>query len=83
MPEAYVYIHLEEGPVPGGILETTDTGREAPARFRYGRRYLQRKDRMALDPVQLPLPGNGVDRDYFTPEDLVFAMPHRTVGEDI
>ena len=40
MPEAYVYIHLDEGPVPAGILETAGTGREAGARFRYGRRYL-------------------------------------------
>jgi hypothetical protein len=34
MPEAYVYIHLDEGPVPAGILETVGSGREAGARFR-------------------------------------------------
>jgi len=44
MPEAYVYIHLDEGPVPAGILETAGTGREAGARFRYGRRYLHHID---------------------------------------
>lgn len=55
MPSAYVYIYLEEAPVPAGLLETVGVGREATARFAYGRRYLQRKDRMALDPVQLPL----------------------------
>ena len=82
MPEAYVYIYLEEGPVPAGILETTGTGREATARFRYGRRYLERKDRMALDPVQLPLPGNDVDRDYFTPEDFVLFNGIRDAAPD-
>lgn len=82
MPEAYVYIHLEEGPVPAGILETAGTGREATARFRYGRRYLERKDRMALDPVQLPLPGNDVDRDYFTPEDFVLFNGIRDAAPD-
>jgi serine/threonine-protein kinase HipA len=51
MPSAYVYIYLEEAPVPAGLLETVGVGREATARFAYGRRYLQRKDRMALDPV--------------------------------
>ncbi len=38
MAEAYVYIYLEEGPVPAGVLETIGSGREAAARFRYGRR---------------------------------------------
>ena len=55
MPRAYVYIYLAEGPVPVGLLETGGEGREASARFTYGRRYLQRKDRVAIDPVQLPL----------------------------
>jgi len=36
MPEAYVYIHLDEGPVPAGILETAGTGREAGARSDMG-----------------------------------------------
>ena len=63
MPTAYVYVFLEEGPVPAGILETSGTGREAAARFRYGRRYLQRKDRLAVDPVQLPLTAPDADRE--------------------
>ncbi len=46
MPTTYVYIYLEEGPVPAGLLETIGVGREATARFAYGRRYLQRKDRL-------------------------------------
>ena len=66
MPTAYVYVFLEEGPVPAGILETSGTGREAAARFRYGRRYLQREDRLAVDPVQLPLTAPDADREYIT-----------------
>ncbi len=82
MPEAYVYIYLEDGPVPAGILEATGTAREAAARFRYGRRYLERKDRLAIDPVQLPLPGNDVDRDYITPEDFVLFNGIRDAAPD-
>jgi len=29
MPTTYVYIYLEEGPVPAGLLETIGVGREA------------------------------------------------------
>jgi serine/threonine-protein kinase HipA len=38
---------------------------------RYGCRYLQRKGRLALDPVQLPLHEADVDRDYSAPEGFV------------
>jgi serine/threonine-protein kinase HipA len=65
MPEAYFYLHLEDGPIPVGILEAIGSGRDATARFRYGRRYLQRKDRLAIDPIQLSLPpDDDADRDY-------------------
>jgi serine/threonine-protein kinase HipA len=66
MPQAYVYIHLDEGPVPAGLLETSGAGREETARFTYGLRYLQREDRVALDPIQLPL----IESTQFTPEDF-------------
>jgi serine/threonine-protein kinase HipA len=82
MPTTYVYIYLEEGPVPAGILETLGEGREATARFRYGRRYLQRKDRLALDPVQLPLPEADADRDYLTPEGFVLFNGIRDAAPD-
>ena len=55
---------------------------EATARFRYGRRYLERKDRIAIDPVQLPLPGNEVDRNYFVPEDFVLFNGIRDAAPD-
>jgi serine/threonine-protein kinase HipA len=68
MATAYVYIYLEKGPVPAGVLETVGTGRNAGARFRYGNRYLEREDRIAIDPVQLPLPDAGVSREFATEE---------------
>lgn len=48
MRSTYVYIYLEEGPVPAGLLEVIGTGQETVAHFRYGRRYLQRKERIAI-----------------------------------
>ena len=36
MPSTYVYVYLEEGPVPAGLLETIGFGREATSRFAYG-----------------------------------------------
>jgi serine/threonine-protein kinase HipA len=82
MPQTYVYIHLEEGPVPAGLLEANGTGRDATARFRYGRRYLQRKDRLALDPVRLPLHEADVHRNYTAPEGFVLFNGIRDAAPD-
>jgi serine/threonine-protein kinase HipA len=83
MAEAYVYLHLEDGPIPVGILETIGSGRDATARFRYGRRYLQRKDRLAIDPIQLPLPpDDDPDREYLAPEDFVLFNGIRDAAPD-
>jgi len=82
MPEAYVYVYLEDGPVPAGVLETIGSGREATSRFRYGRRYLQRKDRLAIDPIQLPLPDADPDRLYTAPEDFVLFNGIRDAAPD-
>jgi serine/threonine-protein kinase HipA len=82
MSTAYVYVHLDEGPVPAGILETVGAGREAGARFRYGRRYLERKDRLPIDPVQLPLPDPGVEREYSTEEGFILFNGIRDAAPD-
>ena len=52
----YVYIHLDEGPVPAGRLDMTEDGRNSYATFQYGARYLRRPDRVPIDPAALPLP---------------------------
>ena len=82
MPTTYVYIYLEEGPVPAGLLEAIGTGREATARFAYGRRYLERKDRLAIDPVQLPLHGSDENREYVAPEGFVLFNGIRDAAPD-
>jgi serine/threonine-protein kinase HipA len=82
MPSTYVYIYLEEGPVPAGLLETIGVGREATARFAYGRRYLQREDRLALDPVQLPLHDADTQREYVVPEGFVLFNGIRDAAPD-
>ena len=56
MREAYVYIHLAGTFVPAGILSVeNERRRDTFARFSYGRKYLERPDAVAIDPVQLPL----------------------------
>jgi serine/threonine-protein kinase HipA len=82
MPSTYIYIYLEEGPVPAGLLETIGIGREATSRFAYGRRYLQRKDRVVLDPVQLPLHDADTEREYVAPEGFVLFNGIRDAAPD-
>lgn len=82
MPSTYVYIYREEGPVPAGLLETTGAGREATATFAYGHRYLERKDRIAIDPVQLPLHDSGIERQYTAPEGFVLFNGIRDAAPD-
>jgi serine/threonine-protein kinase HipA len=53
---AYVYVHLAEGPVPTGRLDMTEDGRNSYATFQYGARYLQRPNRVPVDPAVLALP---------------------------
>lgn len=51
-----VYVYLDGEPVPAGRLEMIEDGRHSYATFQYDRRYLRRSDRVAVDPVALPLP---------------------------
>jgi serine/threonine-protein kinase HipA len=52
---AYVFIHLGGQWVPCGYLTIIEDRREILSTFQYGRKYLQRRDAIAVDPVQLPL----------------------------
>jgi serine/threonine-protein kinase HipA len=83
MPTTYVYLYLKQSPVPAGFLEIVGEGREIEARFRYGRRYLQRDDRIALDPIQLPLHDSDVDREYVTPEGFALFNGIRDASPDM
>lgn len=53
--QTYVYLHLRGDFVPAGLLTVMQTGTRVTSEFVYGRRYLRRKDAVALDPLQLPL----------------------------
>ena len=66
--ETYVFVHLAEGPVPAGILTMTDEQRTQFSTFAYGRRYLERPDRIPVDPVALPLTGGSADQTFRTEE---------------
>lgn len=60
--ERFVFIELpgEPAPLPAGLFTLdTDSG---VGRFSYGRRYLQRSEAIALDPVNLPL----TNQEYLT-----------------
>lgn len=50
-----VFIELGGETVPAGQLSLLEDGRFSRCEFAYGRRYLQRPDAVAIDPVQLPL----------------------------
>jgi serine/threonine-protein kinase HipA len=67
----FVYVHLADGPVPAGRLDMIEDGRKSHAVFQYGRRYLQRPDRVAVDPAALPLPEpDAADQSFRTAQDF-------------
>ncbi|GMN14473.1 type II toxin-antitoxin system HipA family toxin [Altererythrobacter sp. MTPC7] len=78
----YVFVHLEEGPVPAGLLTMTDEPRNQFATFAYGRRYLERADRIAVDPVALPLHEAGTSRTFRTEEGFAVFGGIRDAAPD-
>lgn len=53
--DTYVFIHLNGEWIPCGFLTIQEDNRDILSTFQYGRKYLQRKDAISIDPVQLPL----------------------------
>ncbi len=49
----YIFIQLDGAYVPAGILQQSSVGRGFS--FRYGNRYIQRPNALAIDPISLPL----------------------------
>jgi serine/threonine-protein kinase HipA len=81
--QTFVYIHLSEGPVPAGRLDMIEDGRNSHAIFQYGRRYLQRHDRIAVDPAALPLPDPEVaDQAFHTAQDFAVFNGIRDAAPD-
>jgi serine/threonine-protein kinase HipA len=50
-----VYAHLAHGPVPMGLLSFEGSRKTRQSRFRYAKSWLGRKDKFAIDPVNLTL----------------------------
>lgn len=61
----YVYVCLDEGPVPAGRLDVIEDGRNSHAIFQYGNRYVRRPDRVPVDPAALPLSDIDADSQPF------------------
>lgn len=68
--DTYVFLWRGGEWVPAGLLHIDPHEREGSARFAYGRRYLARADRIAIDPVSLPLPEPGTDAEFVTAPGL-------------
>src|SRR5665213_495707 len=66
--QTFVFVHLSRGPVPAGRLTLVEESRNASATFAYGARYLERPDRIPVDPEMLPLPEAGQEVEFVAPE---------------
>lgn len=53
--KAIVFLELHGETVPVGRLVITEDGRYSRSDFDYGRKYLERPDAVAIDPIQMPL----------------------------
>lgn len=80
--QTYVFAHLPDGPVPAGLLTLNDDSRNQFATFAYGRRYLERPDRVPVDPVSLQLPDPGVTHTFRTEEDFTNFSGIRDAAPD-
>jgi serine/threonine-protein kinase HipA len=79
----FVYVHLADGPVPAGRLDMVEDGRNSHAVFQYGARYLQRPDRVAVDPAALPLPDpSAADQSFRTAQDFALFNGIRDAAPD-
>ncbi len=78
----YVFVYLPEGPVPAGLLVMTDEPRNQFATFAYGRRYLERPDRIPVDPVALPLHDAGTSQTFRTEEGFAVFGGIRDAAPD-
>ena len=80
--QTYVFIYLGGRPIPAGRLTMVESTRGSRAAFTYGERYLERPDRVALDPVQLPLPEPGERAEFVTQEGFALFNGIRDAAPD-
>lgn len=85
MPERVVFIHLpgEIDAVPAGRLTLIERGTALMAsRFAYGRRYVQRPNALAVDPVGLPLADGRTGAELVPPGGLALFGALRDAAPD-
>lgn len=73
-----VFIDIGDQTVPAGRLTIIEDGRFSRSEFSYGRRYLERPDAVAIDPVQLPL----VDKELITEAEFTLFNGIRDAAPD-
>ena len=76
--KAIVFIERAGQPVAAGHLLMIQDGRECMAKFKYERKYLERLDAVAIDPVQLPL----TEEPKYTDEDFSLFNGIRDAAPD-
>lgn len=75
---AIVFIELSGRTVPAGRLTILQDGRHSRSEFEYGRKYLERPNAVAVDPVMLPL----TDEKFHTQEDFLLFNGIRDASPD-
>ncbi len=78
MKTVVVYIYLEDGFVPAGLLDFENQGRYSHSIFRYGEKYLKRDNAISLDPMQLPL----LPKEFVTESGFDIFNGIRDAGPD-
>src|SRR3989339_716311 len=78
MNEVYVYIYLSDKWIPCGLLKFYDQGRFSYSEFRYGKKYLERENRISIDPAHLNL----IDDTIQTEEGIEIFNGIRDAGPD-
>ncbi len=80
--ETFVFVYLDGVAVPAGLLRLHSEPRASYATFAYGNRYLERPDRVAIDPVTLPLPPAGTRQEFRTEEGFAVFNGIRDAAPD-
>ena len=75
---AIVFIERAGETIPAGRLAIIEDGRYSRSEFSYGKKYLQRPDAVAIDPVQLPL----TESKIHTKEDFTLFNGFRDASPD-
>jgi serine/threonine-protein kinase HipA len=70
--ETFVYLHLDGAFIPIGKLYFEDMGVESRSVFAYGKKYLQKKSVISIDPIGLPLKDQEFSTEIDTPIFNVF-----------